>query len=432
MKEKLNIVLLSAANPINDSGGLINDMYRSLSNDGHSVIIITRNYNNNLTEKMNYVYYSNNKFVRCLRRNIWGYLQIRYTRTNPLYYMISVNEKIWHVPTKKILSKVPFKPDVFIYTHPHQFLDSRNLYELNQLTKAPIFMVPVDIAAFTGGCHYANDCQRYANECGCCPGLYSNNPHDFSHKTLMHKKKYISKTDIYMLTNTWTLNYAKKSSLYSSKPCFELNAVINEKIFKSGNKEFVRQKYNIPGNKSVILFGANKVDEKRKGLSYLFEALNKLSNEMTEKEKSNTIVVIMGKVANEIFSIPFDSYSLGYITPACLPEIYQMADVYVSPSIQDAGPMMVIQSLMCETPVVCFEMGNAENYIFNGETGYKVPLYDAEQLKNGIRFILNCTTEEKQRISKKCREVAVSKSSYKAFSDNISRIFSSIELINYE
>jgi glycosyltransferase involved in cell wall biosynthesis len=424
MKKKLNIVLLSSANPINDSGGLINDMYLSLSNEGHSVAVITRNYNNNLTERMDYVY-SKNKFVKLTQ--IWGYLQMRYTKTNPLYCMISVNEKIWHVPTKRILSKIPFKPDVFIYVHPHHFLDSRNLYELNRLTKAPIFIAPVDIAAFTGGCHYANECRRYAEECGCCPGLYSNHHHDFSNKTLAYKKKYISKTDIYMLSNTWTLNYAKKSSLYSSRPCFELNVVINEKTFKPGNKEIVRQKYNIPVDKSVILFGANRIDDKRKGLSYLFEALNKLFDEMTEKEKNDTIVVIIGKATNEIkYSIPFDSYSLGYIAPACLPEIYQMADVYVSPSIQDAGPMMVVQSLMCGTPVVAFEMGNAENYIFNGETGYKVLLYNVEQLKNGIRSILSCTTEEKQCISKKCREISLSKSSYKVFADNILRIYNSI------
>jgi glycosyltransferase involved in cell wall biosynthesis len=340
------------------------------------------------------------------------------------YYLISLKEKRFYFSTKKILSKIPFAPDLFLYVHPHIFLCSRNLYELNKQTGAPIFNIPVDMAAFTGGCHYTNGCTRFESECGSCPGLYSSKKYDVTYKTLKYKSKYISQTEICLLANEWTLRQARKSSLYLSKPCFKLDIVINEKLFKPCDKTAVREKYNMPQDKSVILFGASNINEARKGFIYFQDALNELYQEMTEEEKNAIVVFIIGNSQENIKElIPFDSYLSGRIQPELLPEIYSLSDVYVSSSIQDAGPMMVVQSMMCGTPVVAFEMGNAEDFIVNGKTGYKVALHNAEELKNGIKLLLNKTKAEKKQISENCRNVALSKSSYAVFASRIMEIF---------
>lgn len=427
MNKKLNIVILTAFHPIKNSGGLVYDMYKSLSDEGHSVIVITGLYNQIFDTNANIKsLYSNNKILR-LMQGRWKLAFRHQDITNPDYYMASLNEYLFHCSPKLLLSKITFKPDIIIYTHPHEFLDSKNLFELNRKTGAPIFNIPVDMAAFTGGCHYANECTRYESECGYCLGLYSKKKHDASYKTLKYKSKYILKTKMCLLANEWTLRHARKSFLYSSKPCFKLDIVINENLFKPCNKTAMREKYNIPQYKSVILFGAYKVNERRKGIVFLQEALKGLYQEMTEDEKKSTCVVVIGNFTKSMKDlIPFDSYFLGYIQPELLPEIYSLADIYVSPSIQDAGPMMVVQSLMCGTPVVAFEMGNAEDFIINGETGYKAPLYDAEKLKTGIQLMLNKTEEETKRISENCRNIAISKSSYKVFAENIYEIYKSM------
>jgi len=427
MDKKLNIVILTAFHPVKVSGGLVYDMYKSLSNEGHSVIVITGLYNQNININADIKsLYSNNKLIR-LMQGRWKLLFRHVNKTNFDYYMASVNERQFHCSTKTLLAKITFKPDIIMYTHPHDFLDSKNLFELNKKTGAPIFNIPVDMAAFTGGCHYANSCKRYESECGYCPGLYSGRKQDASYKTLKYKSKYISRTKICLLANEWTLRHARKSFLYSSKPCFKLDIVINENLFMPCDKIAMREKHNIPQDKSIILFGASTVIEKRKGIVYLQNALKELSQEITEYEKKSIGVVIIGNLQeNKEELIPFDNYLLGTIQPELLPEIYSLADVYVSPSIQDAGPMMVIQSMMCGTPVVAFEMGNAEDFIINGETGYKAPLYDIEQLKNGIRLLLNKTEEEKKRISENCRNIAILKSSYKVFAKKISEIYQSM------
>ena len=70
-----------------------------------------------------------------------------------------------------------------------KFLTFKNLFEINQKTKAPIALYMMDMATVTGGCHYAWDCKGYLNNCGSCPGIYSDDPNDISRKNLLFKKK---------------------------------------------------------------------------------------------------------------------------------------------------------------------------------------------------------------------------------------------------
>ena len=92
-----------------------------------------------------------------------------------------------------------------------------------------------------------------------------------------------------------------------------------------------------------------------------------------------------------------------------------MADIFVSPSIQDTGPMMVLQSLMCGTPVVSFELGNSIDYIVNYKTGFRAPIYNTEKLMEGLKYFLSTTEKENIIISNECRNLAVEKASYKSF-----------------
>ena len=60
-----------------------------------------------------------------------------------------------------------------------------------------------------------------------------------------------------------------------------------------------------------------------------------------------------------------------------------MSDVFLSPSIQDAGPMMLNQALMCGTPAVAFNIGVAYD-IINDKTGYLAKYRDSEDFCKGI------------------------------------------------
>ena len=436
-ERKLNILFLTGVNPLVNAGISVYDMFKSLQQAGHSVLLLTKDYDDRFEPGMESVYGKekwtsqayrifSGKFLYKLFRKIQLLLQGNREIDNS-YYMYSFDERQNHILTKLLTSHIRKEIDVIIYCFSHYFLDSKNLYKLNQITKAPVFVIPIDMSLFTGGCHYANGCNRFEQTCGMCPGLYSKNEKDITYRNFMYKKQYISKMDVCILGNAWTLDVSKRSNLCKDKPNYKVNIAINEKQYKPADKENARAYFSIPKHKKMILFGATYIDHKRKGFSFLVDALRILYEELDERERAAIGMAIAGDLKDDFNHLfLFDTYLLGYLSHEHLPKAYQMADVYVSPSIQDAGPMMVIQSMMCGTPVVAFEMGNAIDYIMDGETGYKVPLYDIISLKDKIRSVLTSSDEKKAQMSINCRKVAMEKSSYEVFERDMVSIYQSV------
>ena len=92
-----------------------------------------------------------------------------------------------------------------------------------------------------------------------------------------------------------------------------------------------------------------------------------------------------------------------------------MSNVYLSPTVNDAGPSMVNQSLSCGTPVVAFEMGTALDVVKNHGTGYCAELRNVEDFANGIEHIFRMERKDYIEMRDKCRELALSLTSEKAF-----------------
>ncbi|MFC1760092.1 glycosyltransferase, partial [Candidatus Neomarinimicrobiota bacterium] len=90
-----------------------------------------------------------------------------------------------------------------------------------------------------------------------------------------------------------------------------------------------------------------------------------------------------------------------------LASAFQAADLFVCPSIEDAGPMMINQSIMCGTPVVSFKMGVALDLIHTGITGYRATLRDINDMATGIKYILELDEKSYCKISQNCRELGL-------------------------
>ena len=106
-----------------------------------------------------------------------------------------------------------------------------------------------------------------------------------------------------------------------------------------------------------------------KGISYLVEALQKLSRMLSEKMCSEVLLVAIGNDFDKLKPLlpaNIDSLGLGFVSKDELPEIYSMCDMYLCSSVNDAGPMMVNQSLCCGTPVVGLRYGLARSIWLNG------------------------------------------------------------------
>lgn len=131
---------------------------------------------------------------------------------------------------------------------------------------------------------------------------------------------------------------------------------------------------------------------------------------LSEKMCCEVLLVAIGNDFDKLKPLlpaNIDSLGLGFVSKDELPEIYSMCDMYLCSSVNDAGPMMVNQSLCCGTPVVGFAMGACLDGVKDKGTGYCAKLKDSTDFANGIYEILNMDDAEKQMMSERCRKLAV-------------------------
>ncbi|MBK0378020.1 glycosyltransferase family 4 protein [Mucilaginibacter segetis] len=269
------------------------------------------------------------------------------------------------------------------------FLSVKNLKKLINLNK-PIVWTLHDMWVFTGGCHYAGICDHFKYECGNCYFLRRPDENDLSHTGWLRKSKMLENTDqiSFVTCSHWLGNVARQSSLLKRASIQTIPNPIDTDIFSPQGKLISRQKWGITPNAKIILFGAANIADRRKGLSYLVEALTHLKN--NHPESYSVEVVIFGK--NKRFDttvIPFPVHQLNIITSTSdLAEIYSMADVFLLPSVEDNLPNTIMEAMACGTPVVAFNTGGIPDMIDHKLNGYLAEFKSAENLSNGIIYLL--------------------------------------------
>jgi len=268
------------------------------------------------------------------------------------------------------------------------FLSIDNLNELVQSGK-PIVWTLHDMWAFTGGCHYAGICDHFKGECGDCYFLKNSGPGDLSHRGWIAKAAlFADKPNITFITcSNWLAREAKKSTLLKE---FRIEAIpnpIDTAIYLPKDRTAARKKHGIGADVKLILFGAANIMDRRKGLTYLIEALNILKKDYPSGQVE---IAIFGKNKHfDVNLLPFPVHQLGLITSQTdLVDIYCMADVTVSPSLEDNLPNIIMESMACGTPVVAFDTGGIPDMIDHQQNGYLAQFKSGEDLARGIHHVL--------------------------------------------
>jgi glycosyltransferase involved in cell wall biosynthesis len=280
-----------------------------------------------------------------------------------------------------------FNPDI---VHLHWIVSGFLTVETIKKIKKPLIWTIHDMWAFTGGCHYAFDCDRYQNACGCCPILKSNTKYDLSHFNLARKIKAWKDLDITIVSpSRWLSECAKKSSLFRNCNIETIPNGLDLNVFKPIPKITARKSLSLPIDKKILLFGANNVlDGERKGIHHLNEALNELSKMNLNDEVE---LVIFGCSEPEVRpDYGFKSRYIGRLhDPYSLALLYSAVDVLVAPSKQDNLPNTAIEAMACGTPVVSFNIGGMSDIVIHKETGYLAEPFVSVELANGIYWVIS-------------------------------------------
>ncbi len=282
------------------------------------------------------------------------------------------------------------------------------------LAEKPSVWTLHDMHPFTGGCHYSMGCDRYLEACGSCPALGRADKsglidgYDLSRSVWWKKDRLYEKVNAHVVApSRWLKSQAQTSWLMSIFKVHHIPYGLPTDIYKSECRDTARKRLNLPVSYHMVLFGADRVSNPRKGFGHLVEAIKHL---IKQKDDTPIIFATFGSDPPSVnLPAPHMMIHFGSIDDEhTLARIYLAADVFVIPTEADNLPQTVSEAMSCGTPVVGFSVGGVPEMIEHKVTGYLAQPFEAEELTEGIQWVLSqkCSTDDLQI---RCRESALSK-----------------------
>ncbi|MBW4442987.1 MAG: glycosyltransferase family 4 protein [Plectolyngbya sp. WJT66-NPBG17] len=270
--------------------------------------------------------------------------------------------------------------------------------------KRPIVWSMHDMWAFTGGCHYTDECDRYTQSCGSCPQLQSQNIRDLSHSIWQRKSKAWKSADLTIVAlSQWLADCARSSSLFRDSRIEVIPNGLDTTRYRPINQAFAREALGLPQDKHLALFGAMAAtSDRRKGFHLLQPALQSLAQ---SKWNDSLELVVFG--ADRPQHPPEFGMKVHYLgtfqDDLSLSLLYSAADVFILPSTQENLANTVMEAMACGTPCVTFEIGGMPDLIEHQKTGYLAQPYWVDDLAQGIAWTIE-DVDRHRRLSARCRE----------------------------
>jgi glycosyltransferase involved in cell wall biosynthesis len=284
------------------------------------------------------------------------------------------------------------------------FLSLRGLEFLLRRGK-PVVWTLHDMWPFTGGCHYAGDCSQLGKGCGNCPLLRTSGENDISRKQCLKKEAiYQNRKIVFVAPSTWMAQKARLSYLGRKIPCVVIPNALDTDVFAPFPMREARKKAGLPEEGFCLLFGAANVAEERKGFSMLLQAIEYLKTDFPDLS-DKIYLAVFGK-SRQQYHFPFPVHYFHYISDADkLVALYNAANVFLLPSLEDNLPNTVMEALSCGTPVVAFRSGGVTDMLDHADTGYLVQKGNVREFAQGIASVLS---DKKYGIMReKCRKKVV-------------------------
>ena len=165
------------------------------------------------------------------------------------------------------------------------------------------------------------------------------------------------------------------------------NGVDIQRFKPSKNCEAIKHQIGID-NKLCVLFVGRLIP--RKGLPFLIEAAKQVVKEFSQ---TMFVVVGTGPLKNNLMAhleklnLSGNFAFLGDVGESVLPAVYNCADVFALPSIQEGQGIALLEAQATAKPVVAFDVGGVREAILDKETGLLIKP-DSHKLAEAIMKLL--------------------------------------------
>lgn len=320
----------------------------------------------------------------------------QYKTTRPAGFEVFSDDR---TPLKINLSEQLPNADIYHLHWTSGFIDLPTFF--NDIDK-PVVWTLHDMFPFTGGCHYNSGCSNYLKYCHHCPQLGSKNEKDLSFQIWSRKRHGISEFKhkiVIRADSHWLASEAKKSSLFKDLDIDTVHYGIETDEFIQRDKLACRLALNIPPNNRVIVFGAPGIDNPRKGFKQLLETLK-----LVKKTYPDLFLLSFGS-GKIPANIDVPGLHLGYVANNhLLSIIYNCANVFVIPSLQEAFGQTALEAMSCCIPVVGYDTGGIPDMVENGVTGYLAEAGSIPGLADAIIILFKLEEKSYLKMAHNCRK----------------------------
>lgn len=276
--------------------------------------------------------------------------------------------------------------------------------------RKPLVWTLHDMWPFTGHCAYSYDCDRWRTGCYDSP-LYDRErkpyddipqlPLDTSRLQWRAKRATYERTPITVVTpSAWLARLARESivALHGRSSVHHIPNGLDTDVYAPRDRAASRAKLDLPADAGVLLFGADSLARRRKGIAHLRDALSRLRQTHPDLWllTLGAAGADLGWPAERIRSVQVDDESEQA-------DVYSAADVAVVPSVADNQPLMAVEALACGVPVVGFDVGGVPETVRDGETGRIAPAGDSTALAGAIASLFG-DGELRARLGRQGRE----------------------------
>lgn len=205
------------------------------------------------------------------------------------------------------------------------------------------------------------------------------------------------------------------------------NGVDIQKFKPLKNQSTIKRQIGV-NNRQCVLFVGRLIP--RKGLSFLVQAAKHI---IKEKEQTAFVIVGDGPQKNQLISyleknrIRKNFIFLGDIKDEILPLIYNCAEVFVFPSVQEGQGIALLEAQAVSKPVIAFNTGGVRETILNQETGLLVEP-NSKELANAIIKLLK-NEEMRNKMGKKGREFVSKNFSWEKSAKKLLETYKEVNLL---
>ena len=224
----------------------------------------------------------------------------------------------------------------------------------------------------------------------------------FDRKRAMYQGRNVT----FVGCSRWMADLARQSVLTRGHTVINIPNAIDTDVFTPMHKTAARKKFNLPQDMRLLLFGAQRITDERKGFRYLAEACEHISKHHPSLPDRLGVVVLGGDAQEVKSALPLPVYPVNYLSNETeIAQLYSAADLFVTPSLQDNLPNTIVEAMSCGTPCVGFNVGGIPEMISHKQDGYVADYCDSIDFAQGIAWCLN--DDRLATLSQQARQSAI-------------------------